>query len=389
VTGWPQVLLGTLCQVSRATISPEDQKYEGLSSVGLEQVESTTGIISLAAGSRTSEGRSVNFRFDERHILYGRLRPYLNKVALPDFAGRCSTELVPLLPAPGVDRGFLAALLRQPGAVQAVMAANTGSRMPRADMNVLLALPVPRPPIVEQRRIVDILDRAASIRRLRRQAQGTARQIVPALFHKLFGDPINNPMGWPVAPLETVANVASGVTKGRRLDGAEVVDVPYMRVANVQDGFLDLGEVKTIPLRPSEIDRFRLLPGDMLMTEGGDADKLGRGAIWKGQIPYCAHRNHVFRVRADRTRILPHFLACLSGSTYGKSYFLRVSKRTTGIASINKTQLSAFPVVLPPVALQEEFEQRVDEVTRLAERQRTADAACEAAAQAVQARIFG
>jgi type I restriction enzyme S subunit len=236
--------------------------------------------------------------------------------------------------------------------IRAYITGTTRGKLTKSDASRIL---ISRPPINEQRRIVDILDRAASIRRLRRQARETARQIVPALFNQMFGDPMTNPMAWPVAPLETVANVASGVTKGRRLNAAEVVDVPYMRVANVQDGFLDLGEVKTIPLRPSEIDRFRLLPGDMLMTEGGDPDKLGRGAIWTGQIPYCAHQNHVFRVRADRNRMLPHFLACLSGSAYGKGYFLRVAKRTTGIASINKTQLSAFPVLLPPVSLQEEF----------------------------------
>ena len=252
----------------------------------------------------------------------------------------------------------------------------------------LAEVQIPLPALEEQRRIVDILDRAASIRMLRRQAQETARQIVPALFNKMFGDPVTNPMGWPVAPLETVANVASGVTKGRRLDGVEVVDVPYMRVANVQDGYLDLGEVKTIPLRPSEVERFRLLPGDMLMTEGGDPDKLGRGAIWIGQIPCCTHQNHVFRVRADRRRILPHFLACLSGSAYGKGYFLRVAKRTTGIASINKTQLSAFPVPLPPVALQEEFERRVEDLTRLSGRQKVAELACDAATLAIQSRLF-
>jgi type I restriction enzyme S subunit len=149
----------------------------------------------------------------------------------------------------------------------------------KLDLPRPLGFRIPLLPDQEQRRIVDILDRAASIRRLRRQAQETARQIVPALFNKMFGDPINNPMGWPVARLETVASVASGVTKGRRLDGAEVVDVPYMRMAKVQDCFLDLRDLKTIPLRPAEIDRFRLLPGDMLMTEGGDPDKVGRGAI--------------------------------------------------------------------------------------------------------------
>jgi type I restriction enzyme S subunit len=248
---------------------------------------------------------------------------------------------------------------------------------------------IPLPPLDEQRRIVDILDRAASIRRLRRQAQDTARLIIPALFNKMFGDPLANPRGWTAAPLGEVADVSSGVTKGRNLDGAETVEVPYLRVANVQDGHLNLTEVKQIPLRLSEMDRFRLLPGDLLMTEGGDPDKLGRGALWAGELPYCAHQNHVFRVRADDRAVLPHYLTTLTSSAYGKAYFLRVAKRTTGIASINKTQLSAFPVLLPPLALQREFERQVLRLERISQSQAMADAACDTAVAAVQARVFG
>lgn len=271
----------------------------------------------------------------------------------------------------------------------ALSAKGNGSTFAAITRGDLASLEILLPDIEEQRRIVDILDRAASIRRLQRQAHETAQQIIPALFVKMFGDPLTNSKPWPIAPLDEVADIASGVTKGRRLDDAEVLDVPYLRVANVQDGFLDLDEIKTIQLRPTELDRFRVLPGDILMTEGGDPDKLGRGAIWTGQLPYCAHQNHVFRVRADRSRVLPRFLACLSGSTYGKSYFLRVAKRTTGIASINKTQLSAFPVLLPPLALQDAFERHVDDLTRITMRQELAECVAEHAAQAIQARLFG
>jgi type I restriction enzyme S subunit len=310
-------------------------------------------------------------------------------VALADRSLSFNQDIKALIPDQRkIDPRFLHHFLRSAERDIVHRGVKRGATVHSLQAGFLEGLSLRLPPLEEQRRIVDVLDRAAKVRRLRRQAQETARQIVPALFNKIFGDPSTNPMGWPVSSLETVANVASGVTKGRRLDGADIVDVPYMRVANVQDGFLDLGEVKTIQLRLSELDRFRLLPGDMLMTEGGDPDKLGRGAIWTGQIPYCAHQNHVFRVRADRTRILPHFLACLSGSAYGKGYFLRVAKRTTGIASINKTQLSAFPVLLPPVSLQEEFEQRVNNFTNLTGRQRAAEVACEAAAQAIQSRLF-
>ena len=96
----------------------------------------------------------------------------------------------------------------------------------------------------------------------------------------------------------------------------------------------------------------RLAPGDLLMTEGGDQDKLGRAAVWNGELPYCAHQNHVFRVRPRVEFVLTDYLRDVAGSPYGKAYFLSIAKRTTGIASINKSQLGSFPVPVPPMDLQ-------------------------------------
>jgi type I restriction enzyme S subunit len=171
----------------------------------------------------------------------------------------------------------------------------------------------------------------------------------------MFGDSRTMAERYPARPLGEVADIGSGVTKGRKLDDADTVEVPYLRVANVQDGHLDLSEMKTIPIRETERDKYGLRPGDIVMTEGGDADKLGRGAIWTGALPYCAHQNHVFRVRPHDGVVLNPFLKELIGSHYGKAYFLSVAKQTTGIASINKTQLSAFPVPLPSLLEQQRF----------------------------------
>ena len=125
-----------------------------------------------------------------------------------------------------------------------------------------------------------------------------------------------------------------------------------MRVANVQDGYLALDDIKNIEMLAAEADRYMLRYGDILLTEGGDPDKLGRGAIWRDQIPSCVHQNHIFSVRPDGERLTPEFLSALFGSAHGKRYFLRAAKQTTGIASINRTQLSEFPVLVPPLKLQ-------------------------------------
>jgi type I restriction enzyme S subunit len=134
-----------------------------------------------------------------------------------------------------------------------------------------------------------------------------------------------------------------------------------LRVANVQDGYLDLSLIKLIEVEESNIDRYLLKPGDVLLTEGGDFDKLGRGAIWQGEINPCLHQNHIFVVRPKDELLMPEFLSHLTGSAYGKSYFLKCSKQSTNLASINSTQLKEFPVLLPPLMEQKKIVEAIHE----------------------------
>lgn len=207
---FPIVPLAELCQMDRQGLGPDDPAGAQISFVGVENVESRNGTINFDNGSRVGSQRSTTFRFDERHVLYAKLRPYLNKVATPGFAGRCSTELVPFLLRSGTDRNFIAYFLRRIETVEYVMASVTGARMPRTDMKALMSLPVPLPPLDEQRRIAGILNRAAKIERRRAQAAERLREFVPALFVRMFGDPVEHPLGWDVALL--VAEFCSRAT---------------------------------------------------------------------------------------------------------------------------------------------------------------------------------
>ncbi len=305
---------------------------------------------------------------------------------MPTAEGKCSTEIVPLLPSPHLDRRYLAYYLRSPKTVAQIIERSGGARMPRTDMDFMLSLQMLLPPVDEQRRIVDLLARAEGIVRLRREAQQKAAELIPAIFIDMFGDPATKPQAWPRQPLSAVAEVISGVAKGRKLEPGEAVELPYMRVANVKDGYLDLTEVKTIEIKRSEVEKLLICPGDLLMTEGGDPDKLGRAALWAGEIEPCVHQNHVFKVRSDRACLSPAYLRALAGSAYGKAYFLSVAKKTTGIASINKTQLSAFPVPLPPLPLQQAFERRVKSAESIVNQQAEALKMATAAFEAILSR---
>ena len=224
--------------------------------------------------------------------------------------------------------------------------------LPSLKLSALKSATVPLPPLDEQRRIVGILNRAANIERMRSRARALMREFIPALFVRMFGGQGQVGIRYPCMPLREIAEIGSGITKGRRIDAANAIEVPYLRVANVQDGYLNLNEIKTIRIRRGEEQKYALAPGDLVMTEGGDPDKLGRAAVWNAELTYCAHQNHVFRVRPHTEMVLTDYLRDVAGSSYGKAYFLSVAKRTTGIASVNKTQLGGFPVPVPPMELQ-------------------------------------
>lgn len=156
-----------------------------------------------------------------------------------------------------------------------------------------------------------------------------------------------------------IADIAAGITLGRKTKDADLVEVPYLRVANVQDGHLLVDDLKTIAATRREIEKWTLKAGDLLLTEGGDLDKLGRGACWREQVPLCIHQNHIFRVRLPYDRYDPDFVSFQIGSPYGKSYFLAHAKKTTGIASINQRVLGNFPLISPPIEKQRQIATRL------------------------------
>ena len=171
--GWGWKRLGDICIEDKVII---DGRNSTLPFIGMEMIKSGTGEIDLEA--QTMPGVSTCYYFDERHILYGKLRPYLNKVALPNFSGRCSTELVPLFPINGNCRGFLAYLLRRNETIEYIMKEKTGSRMPRANMKYLLSMKIPVPPIEEQERIVKIIETKLTAIEQARRASDEQKKII-------------------------------------------------------------------------------------------------------------------------------------------------------------------------------------------------------------------
>ena len=154
------------------------------------------------------------------------------------------------------------------------------------------------------------------------------------------------PEHWMVRRLKHTSTLQSGIPKGKDLSGKSIISVSMLRVANVQDGYFDLGEVHELDIEPEQLERYSLRYGDVLMNEGGDNDKLGRGAIWISQISPCIHQNHVFAIRPYA--IESEWLDMLTRSSYAKFHFLRVAKQSTNLASISSTNIKETPLVIPP-----------------------------------------
>lgn len=156
------------------------------------------------------------------------------------------------------------------------------------------------------------------------------------------------PEHWQIKRLKHIANVQTGVAKGKDNEGKDIIEVPYLRVANVQDGYLSLDDVATIEIPRDDLARYSLQPGDVLMNEGGDFDKLGRGSVWQGEIEPCIHQNHVFAVRP--TAVPPEWLNAFTGSLAAQFYFMGRAKQSTNLASISSSNIMELPVAMPPAA---------------------------------------
>ena len=240
----------------------------------------------------------------------------------------------------------------------------SGSAQPQITRENLQKVEICVYSIEKQSMIVNHLEAVERLIHNRKMQLEKLYELVQSRFIELFGDMFLNSKGWPESRLDSVADIVSGITKGRKVKSVNVTEVPYMAVSNVKDGYIDWTTVKTIEATSQEIQQYRLMPDDVLMTEGGDPDKVGRGAIIKKPLDNCIHQNHIFRVRLDESVILPGFFAEYLQHQRSKRYFLGCAKQTTGIASINMKQLRALPVLVPPLSDQEQFVSFVTKVDK-------------------------
>ena len=250
-----------------------------------------------------------------------------------------------------------------------------GIFMQHVTLDVFNNFSVPLPPLSEQKRIATYLfqkiseadimldDTLSSITGYKKLKQAVITQAVTKGVRgeremkdsgvEWIGE---IPVEWRKTQLRHCATIKSGITLGKSYSKDTVlIERPYLRVANVQGGYVDLNDLATIQVTPDEDLKYRLHSGDVLMTEGGDRDKLGRGCVWHGEIEPCLHQNHVFAVQTNEAVLLPEFLEYLTASDVGRSYFDVTAIKTTNLACTSSSKVLAFTIPLPPIEEQIEI----------------------------------
>lgn len=380
------IRLGDFCHQDRTTVRPGERP--DLRYIGLETIESGTGQFQDGELSKTPDVPQANsFHFGPEHVLYGKLRPYLNKVALPEFEGKCSTEIIPFRPDAALDRRYLAYFLRSADTVAHISERTAGARMPRADMDFVLGLQLPLPSLDEQRRISDLLSRAEGIVRLRREAEKKAAEIIPALFLDMFGEPATNPKGWKVVKIgELAALVTSGSTPR---GGAEVYvdDGPYfIRSQNVLMNELVLSDAARIPRSVhKQMSRTKVQAGDVLLNITGAS--IGRVA-WVDALDQEANVNqHVCIIRVKPELVVPAFLSVCLSLPFNQMMINTVQAGASRQA-LNHEQVRGIKIGLPPTNVQRSFSDRIASVLSITTQQETALNRAQATFNALLARVF-
>lgn len=381
--GWTKVTVEKVAEVNprkSVDLLPDDL----VTFVPMAAVDEMSGTIARPKERPLKEVSKGFTHFVDGDVIFAKITPSMENgksaVArrLANATGFGSTEFHILRSTGAVMPEYLWRFVRQQefrdNARQAMSGAVGQQRVPA---QYLKSHPLPLPPLSEQRKIV-VKTESLTNKIMRARAELTQIPALVATYRsavlklafsgKLTADlrktnkvgKTGLPYSWNVRLLGDIGEIQSGIQVGKRRNSdIKLVEVPYLRVANVQRGWLSLDELKSILVTPEEKKRLLLQNGDILMNEGGDRDKLGRGWVWGGQVAECIHQNHVFRIRLYNDILPPEFVS-LFANERGQQYFFDQGTQTTNLASISKRKVAVLPLPVPPLDEAREIVSRIE-----------------------------
>ena len=353
---FPVVRLGDVASLERTVVSPQDIT-DGTLYVGLEHIESGGRFLNVGPVI-AGELASSKFVFTPRHILYGKLRPYLAKIARPSFAGVCSTDILPLLPTSRVDADYLRWLLLSPPMVARASSLAAGANLPRVSPSTLADLSIPLPSLPEQRRIAAILDKADALRARRRAALAQLDTLTQAIFLEMFGDPETNPGRWQVRRLGEL--ISTGPQNGLYKPSTDYGSgTPILRIDAFYDGVVtDMASLKRVRVSDDELRSYELHAGDLVINRVNSRQYLGKSAIIRPTIEPTVFESNMMRFAVDSHELRPEFVIQYLQSDIVRAHILRCAKDAINQSSINQQDVKAIPIYVPPLSDQDSFVSR-------------------------------
>ena len=366
----PKLRIGDVAQINPRP-SRVPQFDEMVSFAGMTDLSAERGCITQSALRPFAEVCKGYTAFHAQDILVAKITPCfenckIGEASIPTDIGYGSTEFHVIRPLPSrLDRRYLLHFLRQARILKTGERRMTGSAgQRRVPASFLEALEIPLPPLAEQRRIAAILDKASAIRSCSEKAARNAADIKASLFDEAFI--AHDRHGhWEQLALGELCDVQGGlqVTSAR---SAMPIRVPYLRVANVFRGRLDLAEIKEINCSQPELDRTRLQPKDLLVVEGhGNPNEIGRVAMWTEQPGEMVHQNHLIRVRSKASSLDPEFLCFYLNSRMGRRHLLKRANTTSGLNTISTSVVKTAPIIVPPIDEQRSFCETIRNIAQL------------------------
>ena len=369
MTVWRTVSIGDVCERTEQR-DPRREPDAQIQYIDISGIDRSHKVVAesqpMLGADAPSRARKVVRAGD---ILVSTVRPNLNAVAVvpDDLDGEiASTGFCVLRPNKNVTRtSYLFYRTISPDFVTALSARVKGANYPAVTDDDVREMTLPLPPLSEQHRIVEILEQADHLRRLRTEASTKANRILPALFLKMFGDPATNPMGWPQVSLAEIATEMKYGTSTRCDVGAD--GVPVLRIPNVVSGAIDLEDLKFAHLEETELEKLQLGSGDLLFVRtNGNPDYVGRCAVFDIPGRY-AFASYLIRASLDGNRVEPGYVAAFLATPMGRSALAPFIRTTAGQSNISTAGLRQVPIPLPPIDLQREFQGRAAKVQRVAE----------------------
>jgi type I restriction enzyme, S subunit len=365
---WGSSTLGEICLPTAQmdpTRTPEKRfEYIDISFIDKDRKE-ITGSVEIVGSEAPSRARKLIRGGD---VLVSTVRPNLNAVAFVTDQSDghiASTGFCVLRPNPKVAEGkFVFYRCLTPEFVSHLVTRMRGASYPAVSDGVVRSAPISLPPRREQRLIVDLLEQADRLRRKRAEADALADRLLPALFHKMFGDPATNPKGWPRIRLgHVILETAYGTSNPSNTSGE---GLPVLRMNNISDcGQLLLTDLKHVVLKDAEAEKHLLADGDLLFNRTNSRELVGKTGLWRGAFPAVA-ASYLIRVRVDISQVLPDFVWAWMNTPYFKQRLFDVSRRAVGMANINATELRAMPIMIPDVPRQQRFADRLRSLGNLA-----------------------